>query len=139
MLIGEYNYIIDEKGRLNFPAKFREQLGETFIITRWLEECLIVFSNSQWEMVFAAINEKGLAAGRMARRFLLASAVEVSPDKQGRILIPQTLREHANLKKEVSILGADPYVEIWDTVAWKKECDAMSSQVIGQAMEQLGI
>ena len=81
----------------------------------------------------------GLAAGRVARRFLLSGAVEVTPDKQGRILIPQALRDHAGLVKEVSILGSDPYVEIWDTEAWRRECAKMSNDEIAQAMEKLGI
>lgn len=139
MLIGEYDYAIDEKGRLNFPAKFREEMGGTFIVTRWLEECLIAFPKSKWEEVFSALMASGLAAGRVARRFLLSGAVEVTPDKQGRILIPQALRDHAGLVKEVSILGSDPYVEIWDTEAWRRECAKMNNDEIAQAMERLGI
>ncbi len=139
MLIGEYHYSIDEKGRLNFPAKFREQMGERFIVTRWLEECLIAFPMPEWQRVFDALNQSGLVAGRTARRFLLAAAEEVTVDKQGRILIPQPLREHAKLKKDVTLIGADPYVEIWDAAAWEKECACMSPQEIAKAMETLGI
>ena len=91
------------------------------------------------EEVFSALMASGLAAGRVARRFLLSGAVEVTPDKQGRILIPQALRDHAGLVKEVSILGSDPYVEIWDTEAWRRECAKMSNDEIAQAMEKLGI
>ena len=139
MLIGEYHYNIDEKGRLNFPPKFREQMGEQFIVTRWLEECLIAFPMTEWERVFSILNQSGLAAGRTARRFLLAAAEQVAVDKQGRILIPQHLREHAKLSKEVALIGADPYVEIWDAAAWKRECDSMDAQAVAQAMETLGI
>ncbi len=77
--------------------------------------------------------------GRVARRPLRSRAAEATPDKQGRILIPQALRDHAGLVKEVSILGSDPYVEIWNTEAWRRECAKMNNEVVSQAMEKLGI
>ena len=85
MLVGQYDYAIDAKGRLNFPARFRDAMGETFIVTRWLDHCLAAFPAEEFEKVAAKIEEKGLVKGRKVSRMLYASAVEVTPDKQGRI------------------------------------------------------
>ena len=82
MLVGQYDYAIDAKGRLNFPAKFRDAMGETFIVTRWLDHCLAAFPSDEFEKVAAKIEEKGLVKGRSVSRMLYSSAVEVTPDKQ---------------------------------------------------------
>ena len=84
MLVGQYDYAIDAKGRLNFPARFRDVMGETFIVTRWLDHCLAAFPAEEFEKVAAKIEGKGLVKGRKVSRMLYASAVEVTPDKQGR-------------------------------------------------------
>ena len=91
MLVGQYDYAIDAKGRLNFPARFRDAMGETFIVTRWLDHCLAAFPAEEFEKVAAKIEEKGLVKGRKVSRMLYASAVEVTPDKQGRIQLPAKL------------------------------------------------
>lgn len=98
MLVGQYDYAIDAKGRLNFPARFRDAMGETFIVTRWLDHCLAAFPAEEFEKVAAKIEEKGLVKGRRVSRMLYASAVEVTPDKQGRIQLPAKLREYAGLR-----------------------------------------
>ena len=99
MLVGQYDYAIDAKGRLNFPARFRDAMGETFIVTRWLDHCLAAFPAEEFEKVAAKIEEKGLVKGRKVSRMLYASAVEVTPDKQGRIQLPAKLREYAGLPR----------------------------------------
>ena len=78
MLVGQYDYAIDAKGRLNFPARFRDAMGETFIVTRWLDHCLAAFPAVEFEKVAAKIEEKGLVKGRKVSRMLYAAAVEVS-------------------------------------------------------------
>ena len=105
MLVGQYDYAIDAKGRLNFPARFRDAMGETFIVTRWLDHCLAAFPAEEFEKVAAKIEEKGLVKGRKVSRMLYASAVEVTPDKQGRIQLPAKLREYAGLDHDVTIIG----------------------------------
>ena len=85
MFVGRFDYAIDAKGRLNFPAKFREGMGETFIVARWLDHCLAAFPMAEFEQVAQRIAEKGLVKGRQVSRMLYSSAVEVTPDKQGRI------------------------------------------------------
>ena len=105
MFMGQYDYAVDAKGRLNFPAKFRDGMGETFIVTRWLDHCLAAFPPEEFEKVAQRIAEKGMVKGRNVSRMLYSSAVEVTPDKQGRIQLPAKLREYANLDHDVSVIG----------------------------------
>ena len=88
MLVGQYDYAIDAKGRLNFPARFRDAMGETFIVTRWLDHCLAAFPAEEFEKVAAKIEEKGLVKGRKVSRMLYASAVEVSRTPRGASCCP---------------------------------------------------
>jgi len=119
MLVGQYDYAIDAKGRLNFPAKFRDGMGETFIVTRWLDHCLAAFPPEEFEKVAQRIAEKGMVKGRNVSRMLYSSAVEVTPDKQGRIQLPAKLREYANLDHDVSVIGNRNFAEIWNTQDWE--------------------
>lgn len=137
MLVGQYDYAIDAKGRLNFPARFREAMGQTFIVTRWLDHCLAAFPAAQFEKIAEKIEEKGLVKGRKVTRMLYSSAVEVTPDKQGRILLEPVLRSHAGLQKEVTVIGVGSYAEIWDTAAWQKKQASLSGADIEAAMEEL--
>lgn len=137
MLIGEYSYAIDDKGRLNFPPKFREAMGGTFIVTRWLDDCLVAFPEDEWERISALLSEKSMVKSRDVQRFLYATAVEASPDKQGRILLPPPLREHAGLDKEVVVIGVGDYAELWEPARWKAMQDSMRSGDMAAAMEEL--
>lgn len=136
MLVGQYDYAIDAKGRLNFPAKFREEMGETFIVARWLDHCLAAFPTGEFEKVAQKIEEKGLVKGRKVSRMLYASAVEVTPDKQGRIQLPAKLREYANLDHDVTITGSRTFAEIWNTAAWEASQET-SDDDFTEAMEDL--
>ncbi len=119
MFMGQYDYAVDAKGRLNFPAKFRDGMGETFIVTRWLDHCLAAFPPEEFEKVAQRIAEKGMVKGRNVSRMLYSSAVEVTPDKQGRIQLPAKLREYANLDHDVSVIGNRNFAEIWNTQDWE--------------------
>ena len=138
MLIGEYSYAIDDKGRLNFPPKFREAMGGTFIVTRWLDDCLVAFPEDEWERISALLSEKSMVKSRDVQRFLYATAVEASPDKQGRILLPANLRAYAGLSKETVVIGASNHAEIWDAVKWAAYNDSITDDRIMEAMEDLG-
>ncbi|WMJ23768.1 division/cell wall cluster transcriptional repressor MraZ [Paludicola sp. MB14-C6] len=139
MLIGEYSYSIDVKGRLNFPAKLRENLGGRFIITKGLgDNCLFVYSMEEWQIVEQKIKGLPLSKARNLQRFFFASALEVEPDKQGRIVIPNNLREYANLDKDVMIIGASTHCEIWSKENWDTICTELDSNTIAQAMDELG-
>ena len=107
MFIGEYQHTIDSKGRVFMPAKFREKLGEKFVVTKGLDNCLFVYPNEEWQSLESKLRTLPLTS-REARafiRFFFAGAAECEADKQGRILIPANLREYASLEKELSIIG----------------------------------
>ena len=122
MLIGEYSYTIDHKRRLSIPSKFRPSLGKKAVVTRWMENCLVLYPMKGWEK-FAEKLEKLPGTQVDARgfsRILLSGASDVSFDKLGRILIPDYLSEYASLKKNVTIIGLSNKIEIWDRDNWNK-------------------
>ena len=137
VLIGEHRCALDDKGRLNFPAKFREEMGDNFIVTRWLDDCLVAFPNGEWERISAQLAEKSVVKSRDVQRFLYAGASEAAPDKQGRILIPGALRQHASLEKDVVVIGVGRHAEIWDAEAWRGMTGRLDSGSIASAMEEL--
>ncbi|HJA35237.1 MAG TPA: division/cell wall cluster transcriptional repressor MraZ [Firmicutes bacterium] len=135
---GEFQHNIDAKGRLFIPAKFREELGKMFIITKGLDGCLFVYSASAWEVLEDNINQLPLSKSRNLQRFFFSSAADCVPDAQGRVLIPQNLREYAALQKEVTIIGVSGRVEIWNTARWKAINEELTPESIAEAMEELG-
>ena len=137
MLIGTYNQKLDEKGRLNFPVRFRDEMGGQFYVTCWLDECLIALPAAKFEEIFSRLTESGMVKNRGLRRMLYAGAVEVAPDKQGRILLPPPLREHAGLDKEVVVIGVGDYAELWEPARSKAMQDSMRSGDMAAAMEEL--
>ena len=118
MLIGRYDYALDAKNRLNFPARFRAEMGETFVVTCWLDGCLVAFPASKWENMAAQLENCNLADARAVQHKLFPNAIEVTPDKQGRIQLPAKLREYAGLDHDVTIIGSRSFAEIWNTEAW---------------------
>jgi MraZ protein len=138
MLIGQYNHNIDIKGRVFFPAKFRDDLGETFVVTRGLDNCLFVYSFEEWTSLEQKIKNLPLSKARDLQRFLFSGACEVNVDKQGRILIPANLREHAGLTKEATVVGVSNRCEIWSTEKWEKATSSLEPDAIALAMEELG-
>ena len=120
MLMGEYRHNIDEKGRLILPAKFREELGENFIITRGLEECLFVYTMDEWQKITKRLNNLPFTKkdARSFMRFFLSGATAAEFDKQGRINITSPLITYADLKKECVIIGVGDRIEIWSQEKW---------------------
>jgi len=126
MFIGEYEHTLDVKNRLSMPRKFREvvetaQEQPFFFITRGLDECLFVFTSSQWDNVVSGLSTKPFtdSATRRFQRLFFSNAVQVEMDKQGRILIPDTLRRIGGLKKNVTLVGVYTRIEVWDREKWK--------------------
>ncbi|MFJ7738457.1 division/cell wall cluster transcriptional repressor MraZ [Lysinibacillus sp. NPDC097287] len=121
MFMGEYQHSVDAKGRLIVPAKFREALGETFVVTRGLDNCLFGYPMNEWRKLEEKL--KGLPMTkkdtRAFARFFFSGATEVEIDKQGRINIPSTLITHAHLEKECVVLGVSNRIEIWAKEAWE--------------------
>lgn len=137
MLIGEYQHNIDAKGRVAVPTKFRDDLGMRFYITKGLDGCLFVLQQSEWEKLEEKIRQMPISKARTIQRFFFSGAAEVQPDKQGRILIPQPLREHASLNKEVTFIGTANRVEIWDSAKWTSFNSSITEESIEEAMDFL--
>lgn len=143
MLMGEYLHNIDNKGRVILPAKFREELGDSFIVTKGLDNCLFVYAKDEWAILENKLKQLPLAKpeARAFVRFFFAGAAELECDKQGRMLLPNNLREYAHLEKDVIVIGVSNRIEIWDKAAW----DAYNEQVgptvanIAESLVDLGI
>lgn len=138
MLTGQYTHSIDAKGRVNFPAKLREELGERFIITRGLDNCLFVYSVDEWDQLAAKLHELPISKSAPLNRFFFAGAAEAEPDKQGQVLLPAHLREYAGLDRDVTIAGVSNRAEIWDSERWEKQNEQLTAQSIATAMDELG-
>ena len=143
MLLGEYNHTIDEKSRVIVPSKFRDDLGSTFVVTKGFDKCLFAFSITEWqnfENQLKALPLSNVNARKYARYFM-AGATECQVDKQGRVLIPATLKEYAGLKKDVVITGVSTRAEIWDKDTWEAytSMDNIDLDEIASHMSEFGI
>lgn len=143
VFIGEHFHTIDTKGRMIVPSKFRDDLGETFIVTKGLDNCLFVYPQNEWKSFEEKLKSLPLTS-RDARAFVrlfFSGATECSLDKQGRINIPVNLRHHAKIDKEVVTIGVSTRVEIWSKDQWEKynDMDELSYDNIAEKMFELGI
>lgn len=143
MFIGEYKHTIDEKGRMALPVKFRAKMSGTAIITRGLDHCLFVFTANDWEILAQKLMSLPMVQSnsRAFSRLMLAGAMEAEIDGQGRILIPDYLREYAALKKQAVIAGLYNRIEIWEEARWgvyKKKTEKDSDE-IAEKLGELGI
>ena len=122
MFKGEYNHTIDTKGRVIIPAKFRDKLGEAFVITKGLDGCLYGYANEDWQVFEDKLSSLSITNkdSRQFTRFFLAGAADCEVDKQGRILIPMVLREFAGLEKDVVLVGVSKRIEIWNKEKWSE-------------------
>ena len=138
MFFGEYTCTMDEKNRLSIPARFREELGAEFIITRWLDGCIIVLPLEQLTKIEETLAGKGMVKTRDVRRFLYSSLAKVMPDKLGRVLVPAPLRTHAGIEKEAVVIGVGSYAEIWSPDEWnRKQQEDLADLPILETMEEL--
>ena len=139
-VLGEYSYAVDHKGRLVIPPKFREFLGNSFIVTKGLDGCLFVFPEEEWEEFENKLMKLPLSDrdARMFTRFFFAGATECTLDKQGRITVPVVLREFAQLDKTAVIVGVTNRIEIWDEARWQN-CMNIDATDFADQMALLGI
>lgn len=143
MFYGEYAHMLDAKGRMSMPARYREELGEKFMVTKGINNCLFVFPMGEWNAFADKLRALPTTdkTAQIFLRFLFAGACECELDKQGRILLPASLREFAGLEKEVMVIGAMTRAEIWNRDRWKEYSNAAADEydeVLAQ-MAQLGI
>ena len=125
MFMGEYHHTIDEKGRIIIPSKFRNELGESFVVTRGIENCLFIYSLPEWQKIVTKLKSLPFTKkdARNFTRFFLSGATTVEFDKQGRINISQPLASYANLIKECVVVGVNDRLEIWSLDSWNKFFD----------------
>ena len=143
MFIGEYSHNLDDKGRLAIPKKFRATLAKGAVVTRGLDDCLFLYTKAEWAKL-----AKKLAAlpfsqanARAFARLMLAGAMDVSLDKQGRIILPEYLRGYANLNKTITVAGLYNRLELWDESKWRqytKQTEASRNEIAEQ-LGELGI
>ena len=122
MLIGEYIHSIDDKNRLSFPIKFRKEMGKKVVVTPGLDRCLFVFTTKEWAKIAEKLASSSMLQSdtRSFNRYLLGGAVEVDVDQSGRILVPDFLKDRAEFKGKVAIVGVVSRVELWDEKNWKQ-------------------
>ena len=146
MFVGKYNNSIDSKSRVIVPAKFRDELEGRCIIAKSLDKCLTIYPLAQWEK-FVEEKLEILPAGnpqaRKLKRHFYSSAAECDVDKQGRLTIPQELKEYAGIEKELITVGSDKTIEVWSREHWEDELDPdtgelMNASEVAESMEQYG-
>ena len=139
-LMGTYSHNMDAKGRLNFPTKLREGLGDVFYVTKALDQpCLTVYSETEWERLSAKIAALPESKGSQMKRWLFSGAAALQPDKQGRVLIPQELRNFAGLEKDVVLTGNLNRIEVWSKEKWSENCNFDDMDSIAESMQDMGI
>ena len=140
MFMGEYNHTIDTKGRIIIPSKFRETLGDEFVVTLGLDGCLFVYPNEEWmNFVTQLKNLPGSKEARQLQRYFMAGAATCEVDKQGRILIPNKLREQAGLEKDIVFVGVLSKIEIWSKEKWESNNDYDNMDQIAEHMSEFGL
>lgn len=139
MLLGEYEHALDDKNRVTLPARFRESFADGVFVAKGIDPCLVVYPPGGWnrlvEEQLAGLNPFSREARQMSR-FLFSGAVETELDKQGRIMLPPPLLEHARLGREVIVAGVRDHLELWDPAAWRKELDEVegSAELVAERL-----
>ena len=141
MFLGEYAHTIDDKGRITLPAKYRADLVKGVVVTRGLDKCLFVFPMEEWQKLSDKVSALPLTDGqaREFRRLLFSGAADTELDKQGRVLLPQYLRDYAGLDGNVIVAGLNTHMEIWATDAWNAIRANLDSIVNAEQWANLGI
>lgn len=141
MFIGEYTHSIDSKNRLIIPSKFRDLLGDEFVITKGLEGNLIVFEKYEFEKFQDNLNQKPEfdRGVRKLKRLFLAGAQCIEPDKQGRMVVPPPLREYAGLEKDVVFAGVGSHIEVWDKSKWEAVASFDDIEEIAEDLAGMGV
>ena len=140
MFMSKYNHTIDPKGRLSIPSKYREILGDEFVVSKGMDGCLFVYANETWKEFEAKLAALPLVnrQARQLARFFLSGAQYVTVDKQGRILVPQDLRDFAGLEKDVVLSGMGSRIEVWSLEKWNEVNSQVDIDEISEGMGDMG-
>ncbi len=130
MLLGEYRYNVDAKGRLFIPARLRDETGDSLVVTRSLDKCINVYSAQSWQAFVDKLVGLPEISARDVKRFIFSSALELTVDSMGRIVIPQKLREGAGITKSVVIIGVDNHAEIWSEEEYARYEESRDTQAL---------
>ncbi len=143
MFIGEYHHSIDEKNRLAVPTKFRLDLSKGAVVTRGIDSCLFLYTKKEWEKLAIKLADMPISKSktRAFARLMLAGAMDVNLDKQGRVVIPDYLRRYASVKKKAVVAGLYNRLEIWDENKWEeyKDKSESNSEDIAESLAELGV
>lgn len=143
MFLGEHSHSIDDKGRVSVPAKFRRQLAKGVVVTRGLDHCLWLYSHSEWEAIARKLADLPITQkkSRAFVRLMLAGAWDAKLDSQGRVILPEYLRQYAGLKKHVTITGLFNRLEVWDEDTWQeyRQHTEEESDSIAESLAELGL
>ncbi|MBT4722249.1 division/cell wall cluster transcriptional repressor MraZ [Candidatus Falkowbacteria bacterium] len=143
MFIGEYNYSLDTKGRVALPAKFRSSLGREVVVTRGLDNCLFIYTKAEWKNLAEKLSSLPISQAntRAFSRLMLAGAMDVKIDSQGRAMLPDYLRKYAGMKKKVVIAGLYNRLEMWDETKWNayKSKTEKEGNAIAEQLGELGV
>lgn len=141
MFLGEYTHTLDDKGRLTLPAKYRAELAVGLIVTRGIDKCLFVFPMSEWQALSGKLSALPLTdpQAREFQRLIFSGASDTELDKQGRVLLPQYLREYAGLDGDVIVAGLNTHMEIWAPDAWNAIRANFDSGISAEYWAKLGI
>ena len=138
MLIGGSKHTVDAKGRMFFPARFRDEMWEDITICRGVEKCLMLYTQEEWARFSQRIKEQPFSVSSQLQRYFFSTAALCSVDAQGRLLLPQQLRDFAGLQKDFWVTGVQDRVEIWDIDEWNKAQSAMTNDDVKSLMDRIG-
>ena len=138
MLIGGSKHTVDAKGRMFFPARFKDEMWENITVCRGVEKCLMLYTAEEWQRFAQHIKEQPFSVSSRLQRYFFSTAAVCSVDGQGRLLLPQQLREFAGIQKDVWVTGVQDRVEIWDIDEWNKAQDALTNDDVKSLMDQIG-
>jgi len=138
MFFGEFDYKIDEKGRVPIPPRFRRELKDGVVLTQGIEKCITAYPLDEWKNLATTLTPSSVSRSKLRRlsRAIFATAFITNLDGQGRVAIPSPLREYAEIVDEVAIIGANKYLELWNKVHWEEE-KAISQEQAWQIIESL--
>ncbi len=139
-MCGEYTHTVDSKGRMNFPAKLREELGDKFYISKTLRrKCLTVHTDASWQKIINKLQDQPAKLAQPLECFFFGGACEAEPDKQGRIALPASLRAFADIKTDVIVVGSNDHAEIWDMENWLEYTRATNMDYLESLADGMGL